>query len=397
MKNYRLLQWASWQRLSILFVAVIAILSALLIHLRSLAPNLSPTEKITLTSSSSIQLILHNSLNAPYRLLEWLATKAPSGHLILYSRLPSVFLAVCSLILFIYILRHWYGPRSTFFGFCILLSSAWFLHISRFTGTDIEYFTAVLGLLAIQVGLDSHKDNQLMIYIWLVVNLILLFIPGMIWLFILSIFWQRNIILNRWHFLQATWQRLICLLLASIGLAALAINFIRTPHLIQQWIGLPVHFAPWLTILEQFGKSMSALVYQAPYHPELWLGRLPILDAFLSLMLAVGIAFYIQHWQSERPRMILSYFLIGCLLVAIGGSVSLSIILPLVYLVIVAGISYTHYFWLRVFPRNPIARGIGIVIVTLVIGLSCFYNLQQYFVAWPNNPETTQIYQPVSP
>lgn len=397
MNKSSLLRWASWHRIGLILLAVVVSLLILLIHLGSLAPQLSPIEKLTLASSTPFHVIVQNPMNFPLKLLQWLTIFAPYSHILLVDRLPSVLLSLLSIVLFIYILRHWYGPRSTFFGFCILLASAWFIHISRFAGTDIEYFTGVITLLAVQLGLNEHRDRTLMFYIWLLTNLILLFIPGFIWLIILSIFWQRSILLDTWQKLRPYWNRLGWLVLAIIGLVILIFKLIQTPHLIRIWLGAPDHFASWLTIMKQLANTFLAPIYSGPHNPQLWLGHLPILDAFLSLMLAIGIAFYVQHWQAERSRLLLSYFLIATILVSLGGQVRLSIIVPFLYLVIVAGIAYLLSFWLKVFPRNPLARGVGISIITLIIAMSCFYNLQQYFVAWPSNPETIQVYRPVSP
>src|ERR1017187_6604072 len=104
MKKSRLMIWASWRRLSFGVLVIVSALLALLLHLGSLAPSLSPTEKATLGSSSSIHAILTNPLQAPLKLMEWLTTLSPHSSLIL-DRLPSVGLALLSLGLFVYVLR----------------------------------------------------------------------------------------------------------------------------------------------------------------------------------------------------------------------------------------------------------------------------------------------------
>ena len=76
----------------------------------------------------------------------------------------------------------------------------------------------------------------------------------------------------------------------------------------------------------------------------------------------------------------------------LGGAVTLSVLVPTLYLIVVAGIAYVLHFWLRMFPRNQLARGTGIAVVSLAVALACAYNLQQYFVAWPHNPDTAALY-----
>ncbi len=271
------------------------------------------------------------------------------------------------------------------------------MHVGRFAGTDIEYLAAILSLLAAHIGLKDQKNQTLVQYGWLIVNLILLFIPGLVWLVFLNTYWQRGELFELWDRLQPIWNRICWIIIATIGIGALVASFVRSPKLIIAWLGAPSHLPSGFILLKQLANTLLAPIYRGPNTPELWLGRLPLLDAFLSLMLVAGIIFYIQNWRAERPRILGSFILLGVLLISLGGAVRLSIIVPLLYVVIVAGIAYVLRFWLKVFPFNPVARRVGIGIVGFAIALSCLYNLQQYFVAWPSNPDTTQIYQRVSP
>ncbi|MGH7142400.1 MAG: hypothetical protein ACREF5_02960 [Candidatus Saccharimonadales bacterium] len=391
MKKYSLALFVSWQRIVFGVIAVITTTVVLLVHLSSLAPSLSPAERSTLAGSASLHDILANPLNLPLKIVLWLAQTIHNDNL-LSARLPSVLLAIFSLIIFIYVLRRWYGRRSTIFGFSILLASAWFLHISRFAGTDIEYFAAILTVLAVYIGLYDH-DRPYMVYCWLIVNLILLFIPGFVWFVLLSSIWHRDKFKNSWHMLKSVWQRTAWVALGVVGLAALGFELIRSPRLFLPWLGLPSHFASPVMLLRQLADTFSAFVYHGPFDPQLWLGRLPLLDAFLSLMLVIGLIFYAQHWKATRTRLLLSYILLGIVLVSLGGPVRLSVIVPIIFIVIVAGIAYILHFWLSVYPNNSLARTVGITVVSVAIGLSCFYNLQQYFVAWPHNPETVKVYR----
>lgn len=362
-------------------------------HLRSLAPTLSPSERTFVTASSSLHAILFNPTHLFLKLLIFAVHYVPINST-LAARVPSVGLALLTLGLFTYILNRWYGPRSTLFGFFIFLTSAWFLHAARFAGPDIEYLLAIVALIAVHVGLYDRGHNQLMLYTWLFVNLALLTVPGMVWFVVLGIIWQAGALISGLRSAAPLWSKLAWSFLALAGLAAAGWSLYRIPNLWRTWLGLPQQFTSWRIPIFHFGDTILALFYRAPHNPENWLGRLPILDVFTSVMLIAGIIFYIRHWRATRTHLLTVYFFAGASLIALNGEVSLSVLVPIVYLIAVAGIAYTLHAWLHIFPRNPIARTMGIGIVTLVLLLSCAYNLSQYFIAWPHNAETAAIYMP---
>jgi hypothetical protein len=88
-----------------------------------------------------------------------------------------------------------------------------------------------------------------------------------------------------------------------------------------------------------------------------------------------------------------AFFLFGFVLVGMGGPVGLSVLVPLAFVVAAAGIAYLLHEWLKVFPRNPLARGFGVALVTVAVLVSCVYNLRAYFVAWPAVDTTQTIFR----
>ena len=99
----------------------------------------------------------------------------------------------------------------------------------------------------------------------------------------------------------------------------------------------------------------------------------------------------IDH-RLDRAKMILGYLFVSTLIISIGGPDKLVIMLPVIYILASLGISYMIVSWLEVFPRNPLARYVGIGIVCAVVGLTCIYHLDRYFVAWPNSPDTIKAF-----
>jgi hypothetical protein len=221
---------------------------------------------------------------------------------------------------------------------------------------------------------------------------LLLYVPGLVWLVALQVWLQRKHITGAWQDALNWTQRALSVGAAIIGLALLLIDFSRSGHFIN-WLGLPSQWPAVTTLLKQFVGVFVHLFIRGPQYPELWLGRAPLLDVFSLIVCIVGIYFYASHWKSSRSRAIGLFFTMSVILVALGGAVSLSLLVPLLYVAIAAGIAYLLRDWLQIFPINPLARGLGIGLISLAVIVSCLYNLRAYFVAWPYNTITRTTFR----
>ncbi len=338
-----------WKEFGLGLVAVAVTLALLGYRLGSLAPHFSPGELRAHQASATIGDILSNPMHFPLKILGWLAHAAPHSHAVTAARIPSVLFALLAVALMVYILKRWYGRRSMVFGFIIFICSAWLLHVGRYSGFEIDYILGILVLLAIHVTLQDNEENPYVFIGWLLTNIVLLFIPGFVWFVLLSMVWQFRTVFHAWQVLEAAWTRGLIIALAVLGLLGPVVSIIWTPSLLWPWLGLPSHLPLWRTLASNLGHNVEAIAYMGPHRPELWLGQLPILDIVM-----VGV--------------------------------------PILYMIVVGGIAYLLYFWLRVFPRNPLARNVGLGLICIVVGLSCIYNLSQYFIAWPHNLETAEAY-----
>jgi formate-dependent nitrite reductase membrane component NrfD len=103
----------------------------------------------------------------------------------------------------------------------------------------------------------------------------------------------------------------------------------------------------------------------------------------------------LNYWKSLYPFLVCSDAVAFGLL---GGfdSMHFSIVLPLLYIFIAAGIHEVVTRWLAVFPRNPIARGVGIAIVAIAIGYTTYYHLTRTFIARPGNPQMRSFYAKIN-
>lgn len=389
--------FARYWRLGALIAGVI-IISTLLFgrFLGSLTGGVSSQEVASLASYSSFHGIIDNPLHAPLKIVAWALWHLPF-HTAATLRAPYALFAILSLVAFAYILKRWYGTRMAVLGVILFGTSSWMLHIGRIALFDVSFLWAGVTLLALHLLFHAHADKVIVRFVWLVGMLALLFVPGMVWLVLINLILQRDDLLDSWDEMGTVWEKILQPLLVVVTLAGIGLLIYRQPHLWQEWLGAQTNWSDWQGMLKRLANVGAYFVIRGPHYPVIWLGRLPILNAFGAIMLIAGGIFYARHLRSFRTILIITLFVAEALLVAVSPAIHISILVPLVYAVIVGGMAYVLHQWLKVFPRNPLARGLGIALITLLVGAACAYNLRSYFIAWPHNAETRATFTATLP
>lgn len=377
-----------WRSIVFVVLATAFVCCLLLYRLGSLVHGLSADENKAANAILGLHGIYHQPLNLPLSIVRSIDFKLFPHHGQTLTRLPNAFFGLLSIVSFAWLLYIWHGRRTALFGTALFTCGAWTLHVSRLASFDVEYLWAIITLLLVHALLQRYQGNRLVIYGSLAIWGLFLYIPGLIWLVLVNGWWQRHEIVDAWDDLGTIWKRIVYVLVGLIWLPLLIWAFVRSPHAIRTWLGLPEHFASPLKLLKHFAGVWVHLFVRGPEYHQLWLGRAPLLDVFTLAACLAGIYFYIRHWRAGRSQLLFALFLVAVILVALGGPVSLSLAVPILYMWAAAGIAYILHEWLRVFPINPIARGLGIGLVTLAVVVSCLYNLRAYFVAWPHDPST---------
>lgn len=300
-------------------------------------------------------------------------------------RLPSVIFTMSAIVSSALMLRVWHGARTAVLGTFLLACSAWTLHIGRYGSYDSSYLAAIPYLLISQYVLHRFKQPWVIFAVILNWSLLLL-TPGLVWFVLAAAFWQRRDLLAAWKNLKLWWARVLLILTGLLWTPLLLNSWLNQTAQATNWLGLPAHYGNLSIVSHHFLDVLIHLFVHGPNTPELWLGRLPILDVFTLVVTVLGIIFYARHWRNSRAQMLFSYLGLSIILIGLGGPVSLSLAVPLMYLFAAAGLTWLLHDWLKHFPSNPIARAIGVGLISLAVLFSAAYNLQSYFVAWPNSP-----------
>jgi hypothetical protein len=386
-KNTRQYVAARWRILTAILVGILAVCFIMLFRLGSITGHLSPEETTRQLFASSWHHLVNDPLYLPQSFVQWLILTIIPHHGLTVTRAASPVFGVLSLIAFAYVLRRWYGVRSAVYGTILFGLSSWLLHVSRYAGPQVLYLWALPTLLALTIAWERHKVGATH-YLLIAVLATLLYVPGVIWLLLVVLALQPQLFAISWRKLSNPFGRIGGLILFLVLVAPLAYALISHPALSRNWLGLPSHFASLNVLAHNALHSVSFFVFRGPADATVWLPRLPILDFFTMVLAVIGVIFYAQHWQAPRTRMLAILFIVGAVLFALGGPVTISLLVPMVYLFVAAGLGYLLHEWLQVFPRNPLARGLGFALIGIAVALSCLYNVRSYFVAWPHNAQT---------
>jgi hypothetical protein len=381
------------QNLYLVLIILSAIAGLLFYRLGSITNGLSKIELIN--AYQSWQGLLNNPLYLPLNLLRAFVGSVSNSNSLTQIRLPNVILGIALIFSFSLLIKFWHGNRTAIFGTILFATSAWVLHITRIATYDVLYLLIIPTLLLSVVALQRYPKKISLYFASLTLWGLLLYIPGSVWIIGLAAYWQRRTIKHGWSMMRGASVRTVYVLTGLIWLPLLIYRLTNISNL-KLWFGLPEHLARPSIILKQFLEVLTQLFIKGNNNPVIWMGRAPLLDIFTLSMVLLGIYFYSMHRRVGRSKVLLSFFLLGAVLISLGGPVTISLVVPIVYICAATGVALLIHQWLQVFPINPVARALGIGLVAVVISLSSLYNVRSYFVAWPHNTETqkTFVYHP---
>ncbi len=335
--------------------------------------------------SATIGEIRGNILYAPLKSLQFALLKLTENDA--WIRLGSVAAALAAAYFLYALLKKWHTTRVAILTSAMFVTSSWFLHNGRMTGGDILFLPVMPAMILVFLWMLS-KQNQHKLPLASVLLGLLLYIPGT-WIILLAgLIMYRKALLRLVQSLSRR-SKVINGSLFILTIAPLIYSFTYRQRQIIEWLGYnnASKISPG-EILQNFIDIPRHLLLSGPGDPLYWLAGTPIFDIFSVAMMILGIYAYRAGYYPAREKLVFGACLLAVLLIGLGDVVGLGLLIPLLYILIANGLAYLLQSWFTVFPRNPVARTAGIVLLSAVVALSCFYNLQRYFVAWPKSEAT---------
>ncbi len=374
-----------WRSIIVTTIAAAGIIMMLFFQLGSLPGGFHAREVTTNNSHVSFSNIIQQPLDAPFYTLRAIGHRLHPGSGILVNRVAAASFGFFVVVAFYALLRSWYSLRVAALGSILLASSSWFLRVGRIGLPDILQATVIV-FVTLVVWFQKTKLRKTAALLITLTAAILLYIPGLVWIVILGFVWRGKTVVKEMNDLP----RLLVVgyyFLTLLLISPLVLALIRTPSISTQLIGLPPHFQ-----VAHFVSNLihlpSWLFIKAKSDPVLFIGRQPLLDIFTSFMVILGLYNVLLDIKLDRSKLTLGLLVIGVIISCLRDDGLLSPLLVPVFLLATAGIAYMLDEWFRVFPRNPLARSIAAILVSVAVLLTIFYHVTNYFIAWPNAPAT---------
>lgn len=379
----------NWGKTLFFGVSLLVVVFVSFYNLESITSSkISLSESEALSSSNTVNEILQNPLYAPFKIVEYLVIQLNVNSIYLFRAVPAIF-GIVAIILFYQLCKYWFSPLIAWLGTLMFATSSLYLHHARLAIPSILVPLLLLGILWATWYMKKEDNSNLSLILFAFIFAVAIYIPGVIWFAFLAIFIQREHIKtglknSSWIFLS------IGAILSLVFLLPLFRAFFISPGLILDWLALPSTLNI-VDLLTNIIRVPLALTVQSQPDPVLNLGRLPMVDILTLALLSLGVYAFSVRVKLVRTRTLALAFVVSWLLIAFG-KIDYAVMLPLIYLLVAGGIMFLLQQWYSVFPKNPIARSIGLLLLVSVIGISVFYNIDRYFVAWKHNPVTVETF-----
>lgn len=374
---------------AIILLALAAFLFMVFIRLGSQPGALSPAEHTAAIHSQSFHLIAKNPLNAPHDLLSLGLSKISGAHVAM--RAASAIWGVIFAIAFYSITKSMFGKTIGLVGAIILVTTPLFLISSRQASADIMLAAPAL-IMALYLWVSRPaSDVAKALPLLIIFSCLMLYVPGMVWWLIGGAVVGRTKLENALS--SAPKHRLY--LSMTVGLAIivpLALAIATDWRLIRPLALVPSHFSSPLNELKNVGWMTAAWFAKTPFHSPLIIGRLPLLNIVQDVLLVFG-AYALFQAAKSKAWALVAAFAFATVAAGLNDNLSLLLIgLPAAGLLFTTGLRYLYVEWRGVFPRNPAAKYLAILLIAVIGAVQLLFGARYALVAWPHNVVTRQTY-----
>lgn len=377
------------RRTALIAVSTLLLVFIYTLNISSLPPVDTNFESAAAIGADSGQRIIDNVINAPQRVIDYGLFKL-TGDNSTYFRLVSGFIALVAATIFFLLVKQWISFRVALLATILFGASSWVVHDARWAEPEAMLLLA-LPMLLLAGTLQKIKEYDPWLPITSFAVALLLYIPGFWLFFLLGLALVFSDLFEAWKELSAK-SRALWAIAFALPLLPLAYGLTK-PGVLNSWLGLSDNLEV-RPIADNLIQLPEQLFVNGVDNAAQWLPGTPILDVVTAVLGALGAFFVLKDSRYPLRRIVL--FGTGALaLVLIGtlGETYISLLLPLVYIFVAFGIAFLLEQWFCIFPKNPMARSLGVVIVACLVLLTAGYHVLRYHQAWPNSDAADTIFK----
>ncbi|MDO4780908.1 MAG: glycosyltransferase family 39 protein [Candidatus Saccharibacteria bacterium] len=298
-------------------------------------------------------------------------------------KLPAAIFAISSVIAMFFLLRRWFKPGIATLSLTLMVITGQFIYIAQsFTPGIMYIFWSTLILLFGSLIAQKAKRST----VWkvaLALSMGLSLSTPYFWYINLGILLVGLIHPHTRHLLLARKYRLSWLpaiIAFAIATAPLAYLCTTQPSLLQALLGLGALSIP------TFDGAMlliRAFLWPAPTvaHGQL----MPVIDMGAMALIILGIAASIRQWHTARSYVIIAWLpLVLPLILLIPEALGIATI-PM-FILLAVGLETLLNEWYKLFPKNPYARGTGLLLTVILLGIMMLSGVNRYIKSYHYNP-----------
>ncbi len=308
-------------------------------------------------------------------------------------KLPALVAALFAGIGAVLLLRRWFRPNIAVLATIIMITTGQFLYVAQSGTADIMYILwPVWLLLAATMITTSPKYKRLWKVLFFIIMPLSLYTPLSIYL-VLAIC-SAGLLHPHVRYVLKRMARphlAILLLLSAIVIAPLVYMITLSPNLALQLLGAPGPLSggwPPDLIANLQTLSQQYLNFISPHSGAL---MTPILGLGSIALIALGAWQLYTIRYTARSYTLVAWIILLIPVLIINPEFTSVAFVPLL-LVLASGLSFLLGSWYGIFPRNPYARFVGIVPLSILVGGLVFSGLARYFDGYRHDPITASSF-----
>lgn len=316
------------------------------------------------------------------------------GPTIFAFKLPALICAFFASVGAVLLLRQWFRANIAVLATVIMITTGQFLYVAQSGNASIMYILWPIWLLLTATMITtSARHKRFWKLLFFVVMPLSLYTPLSLFL-VLAILSAGLLHPHvRYVLRKMSKPHLIGLLLMSLFISApLGYLIFINPQLALQLLGAPGLWPPdiWMNI------KILVQQYLNFFNPQSGVLMTPVLGLGSIVLICLGIWRLVKIRYTARSYTLTAWIVLIIPILLINPSYTTVGFVPLL-LLLASGLSYLLRSWYSMFPRNPYARFVGVVpLSVLVVGL-VVTGLDRYFDGYRHDPITaTSFSQDVS-